>query len=200
MLNRAARRNGPALAPSFSHSLLTLGFALTLALSACTKSADENENLQSANTPAPQSESAGNALNNYTGLSATTLWELQQARAATARYRKLANAIQDGYADIGVHDPKMGHHFMKNTLVDGNFDYRNPEILVYSKDANGQYTLVAVEYAVPRNLSEPSGFSGSGDAWNGAGPFPFWLLHAWVWEYNPDDVFSPMNPNVNSVP
>src|SRR5215475_2879031 len=41
-------------------------------------------------------------LSSYTGLQAQTLWELQQARAATARYRNIDNALRDGYTNIGV--------------------------------------------------------------------------------------------------
>lgn len=37
---------------------------------------------------------------------------------------------------------------MKSTLVDATFDYRKPEILVYNIDENGEYELVAVEYAM----------------------------------------------------
>ena len=193
----ASRRQRQHLAFRFPFAIVLL---FGILLTSCKKQVENQEGETLASQAAPQSESAGNALDGYTGLSATTMWELQQARAATARYRKLDNALKDGYEDIHVHDPRMGHHFMKSTLVDGNFDYRNPEILVYSKDANNNFTLVAVEYAVPRNLSQPSGFTGPGDVWNGAGPFPFWLLHAWVWKYNPDGVFSPMNPDVNSIP
>src|SRR5439155_7264417 len=52
-------------------------------------------------------------LNMYQGLSKQTSWELQQARAATARYRDIKNAIKDGYSNINVDVPNMGHHFMK---------------------------------------------------------------------------------------
>ncbi|HKZ67364.1 MAG TPA: hypothetical protein VJ111_13450, partial [Chitinophagaceae bacterium] len=86
-------------------------------------------------------------LNMYSGLSWQTSWELQQARAATARYRNINNAIKDGYSDIMVDVPNMGHHFMNTGLVDGTFDIRKPEILVYNKDEDGIQQLVAVEYA-----------------------------------------------------
>ena len=73
----------------------------------------------------------GNVVNNY-GLPSQTVWELQQARAATARYRDIKNAIKDGYSNINVDVPNMGHHFMNTKLVDGTFDIRKPEILVYN--------------------------------------------------------------------
>ena len=139
----------------------------------------------------------GQILNMYSGLSNQTMWELQQARAATARYRDIKNAIKDGYSNINVDVPNMGHHFMKTSLVDATFDIRNPEILVYNGLETGNPELVAVEYAVPLTLPMPEGFTGSDDVWNGTSGFPFWLVHAWVWKYNPDGAFNWTNPTVD---
>ena len=136
----------------------------------------------------------------YEGLEGQTLWELQQARAATARYRNINNAIKDGYADLGVDVENMGHHFMKTALVNATFEIRKPEILVYNRDEDGSQQLVAVEYAVPIDLSPnvaPEGFTGSADVWVRDEFFGLWLLHAWVWENNPDGVFNPTNPLVH---
>lgn len=140
-----------------------------------------------------------NFIKSYSGLSSQTAWELQQARSATARYRKLANAIKDGYSDINVIVPNMGYHYMKSTLADATFDVRNPEILVYNKTDDGGWQLLAVEYAVPISLSPnnpPEGFTGRSDEWEYNTTFGLWLCHAWVWDYNPDGVFSPTNPLV----
>lgn len=138
-------------------------------------------------------------LSNYSSLSMTTRWELQQARAATARYRDLKNALKDGYEDINVVSQNMGYHFMKMANVDDKFDYKNPEILVYNKMDNGSMQLVAVEYAVPLSLSAnaPEGFSGTDDVWNENKGFQLWLLHAWVWYHNPAGVFNPTNSLVH---
>jgi hypothetical protein len=153
------------------------------------------EEVQSANNQAPNAE--GDVINNYTGLSPQTIWELQQARAATAKYRNIDNALRDGYADIAVDVEGMGHHFMKSSIVDATFDIRQPEILVYNKNGDGIQELVAVEYAVPLTNPLPEGFTGSADVWNGTSGFPFWLVHAWVWAYNPDGVFNWTNPTVH---
>ncbi|MCW3116727.1 MAG: hypothetical protein JWM28_809 [Chitinophagaceae bacterium] len=134
------------------------------------------------------------------GLTGQTLWELQQARAATARYRQLKNAIADGYADISVVVPNMGYHYMQSLIVDATFDARKPEILVYNRHDDGSFELVAVEYAVPIDLTPnvaPEGFTGSGDVWDRNTGFGLWLLHAWVWHNNPDGVFNPTNPEVH---
>ena len=147
--------------------------------------------------PSVTGNSDAEFLNMYDGLSKQTSWELQQARAATARYRDIKNAIKDGYSNINVDVPNMGHHFMKTSLVDATFDIRNPEILVYNGLDTGNPELVAVEYAVPLTYPKPEGFTGSDDVWNGTSGFPFWLQHAWVWKYNPDGVFNWTNPTVD---
>lgn len=157
---------------------------------AISKNADEIQPGIAKNTQAE-------VLNFYNGLSQQTLWELQQARAATAKYRNIENAIKDGYADIAVDVEHMGHHFMKTSIVDSVFDIRQPEILVYNKDDSDNQQLVAVEYAVPLSYPMPEGFTGSSDAWKGDSGFPLWLLHAWVWAYNPDGVFNWTNASVH---
>lgn len=135
-------------------------------------------------------------LNDYEGLDPMTVWELQQATASTAKYKHIKNAYKDGYASINVVVQGMGYHFMKSTLVDGTFDFRNPELLVYNLDEAGEYHLVAVEYAVPLSETPPDGFTGDDDVWTANTVFGLWLLHAWIWEYNPLGVFNPVNPNV----
>jgi hypothetical protein len=165
-----------------------------------------------ANAPVSELENAnsrvaaeGNVVDDYSGLSKKTLWELQQARAATARYRDIKNAIKDGYSNINVDVPNMGHHFMNMKMVDGTFDVRYPEILVYNGLDEGNPQLVAVEYATNYfdangNITpRPEGFTGSGDVWKSKDEtgFPFWLVHAWVWKFNPDGVFNWTNPTVD---
>ena len=172
-------------------------FSITLLFS-CTKddlNKAEDADAQSLSNQAIITETG--VLAQYNGLSEQTSWELQQARAASARYLKLDNAKKDGYIDINVVKPNMGYHFLKPSLVDGSFDPRQPEILVYNKDVAGNYYLVAVEYAVPLNLPEPPGFTGNNDQWTGDTFFDLWLLHAWVWSYNPSGVFNPTNPLVH---
>ena len=133
-------------------------------------------------------------------LPAQTVQELNDARTATQRYRNIDSAKADGYADINVVVQNMGFHMMKASLADTIFDARHPEILVYNKQHDGSIQLVAVEYAVPIPLmpnKSPEGFTGSADVWTYSTTFNLWLLHAWVWEYNPYGVFVPNNPNVH---
>ena len=191
----AQRHSLPAL---ISHFCLIFGVMILIAfLVGCKK--------ENVNTPGDEVINASNltlnaernAVNYYTGLLPQTTRELQQARAATASYRNINNAINDGYADIAVDVEGMGHHFMKTSIVDGTFDIKEPEILVYNRNEDGTQELVAVEYAVPLIYARPEGFTGSADVWNGTSGFPLWLLHAWVWAYNPESVFNWTNPLVH---
>jgi hypothetical protein len=124
--------------------------------------------------------------------------QLQELKAATAKYNDIKKALADGYVDINVVIPNMGHHFLNPTLLDDHFDHTKPEILVYELRPNGKYKLVAAEFAVPLPLSEtaPEGFIGNYDQWSVVEDAGIWALHAWVWEKNPLGVFSPINPNV----
>jgi hypothetical protein len=155
---------------------------------------------QQENSPVDTKVNNGNDdsfLAKHYDLPRVTMQELQQAKSATASYNNIENAIADGYVDINVIVPHMGYHFMKASYVDANFEIDKPEILVYSPNpASGHMQLVAVEYAIPNTEPQPEGFSGNYDVWDNNAGFGLWLLHAWVWEYNPDGVFTPMNPNV----
>ncbi len=134
---------------------------------------------------------------NNSSLSSETVSQLKQVKAATAKYQDIENALADGYQDIAVNVENMGHHFMKLSLVDAVFDHKRPEILVYNKDKNGKQRLVAVEYAIPLSEPMPQGFAGDADVWDGNAGFGLWLLHAWVWEYNPAGVFNSTNSLVH---
>jgi len=170
-----------------------IGFLMTGCLKG--SSTTKLEEIQSNSTQSTQKDGFGN----YTGLAAETVWELQQAKIATARYNNFDNAIADEYVDINVIVPEMGYHYLKLANLNATFDFAKPEILVYNKEENGRMKLVALEYAVPISLSPnapPSGFTGTDDVWS-VYQGTLWTLHAWVWEYNPDGVFNPTNPLVH---
>ena len=180
-------------------SVLTYGVTMVLAtllFVGCQKEAIKTSAGESPEINKASVSPEGNVVNDY-GLPSQTVWELQQARAATARYRDIKNAIKDGYSNINVDVPNMGHHFMNTKLVDGTFDIRKPEILVYNGLDSGNPELVAVEYAIPLTDPLPEGFTGSADVWKDDSGFPFWLVHAWVWKFNPDGPFNWTNPTVD---
>ena len=124
--------------------------------------------------------------------------ELANARRATARYQDFQLALRDGYVDIGVVLPNMGRHLLNESLLDATFDAERPEVLVYMEDLGGRMKLVAVEYAVPLQLTDtpPEGFSGGADQWFPDQVFKLWTLHAWVFRENPDGMFNPTNRRV----
>jgi hypothetical protein len=205
VFNSAWRCNRKSIALTQSSfrakSTISLSFVVLLTglLTSCQK---ENVNASETTETAMKKnkDDHGNVVEHYTGFSSQTLWELKQARAATAKYRHLKHAIADGYADIGVVVPNMGHHYLKASLLDNVFDPGKPEILVYKKEEDGSFKLVAVEYAIPLNLSAnaPTGFTGNHDEWDENTGFGLWLLHAWVWSYNPAGVFNPTNMLVHN--
>ncbi|MEP6704482.1 MAG: hypothetical protein ABJB34_06735 [Acidobacteriota bacterium] len=127
------------------------------------------------------------------------LQELARVRRATARYHDISQAIADDYVDIGLFVSGQGFHYLKPTVLDGTFDLEKPEILVYAPNPTGdRLRLVAVEYAVPVLLSPsaPEGFTGATDLWEVNTEFGLWVLHAWVWQANPNGMFADSNPRV----
>jgi len=202
--NPEARSLGKNLSYSFSSSRQSVVCAFILAsvvfFTGCKKYANgEADNNQAISNN--QAKVDQELLTFYKGLNPQTLFELQQVRAATARYRHIKNAFADNYVDIGLKLPNMGYHILKSELVTPVFDVRKPPILVYNKDEDGNFELLAVEYAVPidhqHENTPPAGFTGDDDEWDfNTLNTGWWTLHAWVWENNPDGVFKPMNPSV----
>jgi hypothetical protein len=175
---------------------LTLFYAITLCtflFASCQKQYDEKPNAEAVSASDENSDMESLATNSITAE------ELKLAHRATERYQDINNAIADGYIDINVVMPNMGYHFQKPSLVDSIFDISQPELLVYNKAQDSSFKLVAVEYAIPldKSIEAPKGFTGKQDIWDPNADFGLWLLHAWVWKYNPDGVFNPMNPNVH---
>jgi hypothetical protein len=140
--------------------------------------------------------------------------DLQEVRAATARYHSWAQAERDGYwirpGEPCVASPlgTMGVHAINLALMaDPSLDPRRPEILLYVPDGRGNLTLVGVEYwkadadqSLATNDDRPSLF---GRAFEG--PMPghgdwgmpvHYDLHAWIAEENPSGVFAPFNPAI----
>ena len=132
------------------------------------------------------------------GLSAAAHKQLAAARSATAAYHDVARAEADGYVDIGLYIPGEGFHWVNNSLIDGTFDPSKPEILLYAPvPGEDRLQLVAVEYVVPVTEPRPSGFVGSADQWRmDEEEFALWELTVWLWEHNPNGVFTHLNPRI----
>jgi hypothetical protein len=133
-------------------------------------------------------------------LSAATRKELAQARRATAKYHDVAQAEADGYVNFNLYVPGEGFHYIKQSLLDGNFDPAQPEMLLYAPDlCENRLVLVGVEYLVPLSFSSdpPAGFAGDDDQWRmDAEGFGLWELNAWIWLHNPEGIFADDNKRV----
>lgn len=133
-------------------------------------------------------------------LSAATERELARARSATAKYHDIAQAEADGYVNFDLYESGEGFHYVKFSLIDGNFDPAQPEMLLYSPvPGENRLELAGVEYLVPLALSAdaPEGFTGDADQWrDDMEGFGLWELNAWIWLHNPEGVFAHDNPRV----
>jgi hypothetical protein len=138
------------------------------------------------------------AQGNSHALPAATHRELAAARSATAKYHDIAQAEADGYVDINLYESGEGFHWVKPSLIDAEFDPAQPEVLLYAPVPGEQrLQLVAVEYLVPLSEPRPAGFTGSADVWReDVEEFGLWELTAWIWEHNPNGLFTYLNPRV----
>lgn len=146
--------------------------------------------------------------------------ELAQVRRVTARFHDLDAALAAGY-ELGWVDGSgnriitgcvanlanptegaMGYHYFNAELMkDLTTDLLQPEVLVYAPGPEGQLRLVAVEWVVRGENSNPEGVSEApsvlGMPMHVLVPqVGFWIMHAWVWQPNPAGMFEDWNPNV----
>lgn len=134
--------------------------------------------------------------------------DLAAAKRATEQYRDEDRAIADGYepTDECAESPEgvMGYHYVNPDLIDRELDPRAPEVLVYQPDGYGGRKLVALEYFyvdadqdTGTDDDRPSLFDQPFDGPD-EGPEPDlpvnYTLHVWLWQHNPDGLFSQWNP------
>lgn len=136
--------------------------------------------------------------------------ELQEVRAAVAKYHSFEQAQRDGYTVanepcVASPDGTMGIHAINPALLADNAIHADrPEILLYVPKADGKLELVGVEYwkadadqSLGTNADLPSLF---GRAFEG--PMPghgpvmpvHYDMHVWVAEENPSGIFALFNP------
>ena len=141
--------------------------------------------------------------------------ELDDVRVATGAYHSLDAAIADGFAPFGLDDPEvatcfdnetggMGDHYVRN--IDDTVSVSDPEAMVYEITPEGATRLVAVEYIVPQEFVEDevgnvvSLPSLLGQDFHKHSFLPVYILHAWVWDQNPDGLHADFNPDVSRCP
>ena len=135
--------------------------------------------------------------------------ELQDVRAASARYHSVEQATRDGYVQASPCESSpagaMGQHWVNFALMaDPAIDPLRPEVLLYLPDSNGNLKLVAVEYLKfdadgslltdddrPFFFGQP--FDGPMPGHNPGMPVHY-DLHVWVAEHNPNGVYAQWNP------
>jgi hypothetical protein len=130
--------------------------------------------------------------------------DVERLRGVTAPYRVLDSAVAAGYArevrSCLAHPSHgaMGFHHVNRALVDDRVEPDRPEILLYSRTAEGEYRLNGVEYIVPYSVrpreSEPPTVMGR--RLKQSDSLRLWYLHVWVWAENPAGRFADWNPAV----
>jgi hypothetical protein len=146
--------------------------------------------------------------------------QLAKAAKVTAKYHRVGRAINDGFAPFAIPedvggtllnirgeditcfdspDGGMGVHYVRN--IDDVLDPIDPEALVYSVGRNGRLKLVALEYIIPDGFVDPANppvlF---GRTMHHHSYLPVYILHVWIWKWNPDGAFADFNPRVQPCP
>lgn len=129
-------------------------------------------------------------------------WEAEIARLQTAiePFKDFEAAMEAGYnIQATEYRTQMGYHYLNAGVLDTNFEFEHPEVLIFINGPSGKMELVAVEYGIPiEDINNPppppEGFTGDDDVWKVDTEFNLWTLHAWVVMKNPDGIFTAMNP------
>jgi hypothetical protein len=130
-----------------------------------------------------------------------------QLRQASVRFQDIQVALDEGYVQTSPGcGPGFGIVFRNNALVDGVLDPEHPELLLYEPQKNGRMRLVAVELlilAIPWDATHSGPPTYAGQEFEDrrapgspGPPFPNYALHAWVWQHNPNGLFTPFNPTI----
>jgi hypothetical protein len=129
--------------------------------------------------------------------------DLANVRAAVARYHSVEAAQDAGWGLVEGLDhcfPHMGVHYIKGPL-DTSLDPLEPEALVYQYLPNGELHLGAVEYIVPAAGwdAEDHGHDPEvlGRHLHLNEDLGVYVLHAWLFNQNPDGMYQDTNPRVS---
>jgi hypothetical protein len=135
---------------------------------------------------------------------------VDKVRAATAQYQDINFALNNNEGWVvgtpcvsGPNEGAMGVHLINpNRVGDGVLDASQPEALIYEPMAGGAFRLVGVEFiALASTIAGAATLEGHllnfVDKPNRYGLDPFWEMHVWAWEDNPNGNFADWNTNVS---
>jgi len=130
--------------------------------------------------------------------------DLAAVRAATTQFHDVGNAPGADYLPLldcfDSPEGGMGQHYVNVDLLDAHLDELRPEALVYEVRKSG-LKFVALEYIVPKaawGQEQPPSLFGKTFLSNDA--LGLWVLHAWIWQANPDGMFENYNRNIGACP
>ena len=137
---------------------------------------------------------------------------IEKVRYATAKFKDINTALYEGWAPAtpcvsGPDAGAMGVHFNQpNVKADGTVKAEAPQFLIYEPQQDGAMRLVGVEFLVTvtdwegKNGAVPAVLEGNlmnlVSSPNRFGLPPFYELHVWAWEHNPQGSFADWNTHV----
>jgi hypothetical protein len=143
------------------------------------------------------------------------LQDLAILRQATEKYHDVDVALADGFIRTPrcIEEPGLGgmgiHLINPARIINPAINLLEPEILLYL-ETDGGMKLIGVEYMFPigrPNAPIPNPAPPApvlfGRTFDGPmlghepGMPPHYDFHVWIWQANPEGIFTPFNPNVN---
>ncbi|TDC73249.1 hypothetical protein [Streptomyces hainanensis] len=146
-------------------------------------------------TPAAESEPGQQGGGTETGEGSLTEADveaqLERVRRATDRYQNVRLAEADGYTLGESCITGLGYHFVREVAESQEeLAITEPNSVVYVPQEDGSLKLAAVGYVSKRPASL------FGEEFTPPQTLPYYTLHAWVWEENPNGTFEHINPNI----
>ncbi|RKN11563.1 hypothetical protein D7319_06445 [Streptomyces radicis] len=118
--------------------------------------------------------------------------QLKKVRAATVRYQDVRLAEADGYTLGESCIPGLGYHFVRQVAESQDeLEITEPNSMLYVPQEDGSLKLAGVGYVSKREAAL------FGEELSPPSILPYYTLHAWVWEENPNGVFEHINPNIS---
>ena len=109
--------------------------------------------------------------------------QLAAARAATAKYHDVNQALADGYTDLGPNPFEENElEFVNFALVNCTLDVLQPQALSYMQFGN-RLLLVGVEYSIPMACAPtpPEDFLPGAGEWIAEAGAPVWSYRVPLW-------------------